>query len=315
MAVNLLLIEAALGSRRRLTRRAALAMPLLLVGLAAWHPAITFWQREFLSQFTALMRGEPMFVTLCAAMALYAVAAARGLPGALDCLALCTGALAVLRPTAAWDDLAQPDALPVAASAVLVLLPAFRRRSLARCFTASCLLLTSLMIANRDTWISEGYGVVPWHLLLAMILITGSFPNDRFAKAIQELGALMLASAALAWAQWNATGDKAAAELSIGSLLFWAYPLATAFLATVYGRYTNNRRYFAAAAVELIVWGSVVGPRCYLLARQQLAGFNYLLLGALSFLLAAVTSLFKTGWPQRWRARHRTMPAGVLRDQ
>lgn len=98
LAVNLLLIEAAFGSRRRSTRIAALAMPPLLVFLAAWHPAVTFWQREFLAQFSSLLPGEPAFVTLCAAIVLYAVATVRGLSGALDCLAVGTGALAVFRP-------------------------------------------------------------------------------------------------------------------------------------------------------------------------------------------------------------------------
>ena len=108
LAVDVLLLESALASGKRLTRVAALALPPLLVGLAAWHPAVTFWQREFLEQFSSLMQGEPMFVTLAATILLYAVAAARRLPGASDCLALSVAALAVLRPAPEWSDLASP---------------------------------------------------------------------------------------------------------------------------------------------------------------------------------------------------------------
>lgn len=188
---------------------------------------------------------------------------------------------------------------------MLIFLPAIARRSSPRVFTASCLMLAALTIANRQTWVTEGFGVVPWHLLLALVLLTGSLPNDRFAKAVQEFGALMLVIAAFAWSSSIAVLERAAGRLSANFLLACAYPLAIALLATIYGRYVNNRRYYAAAAVDLVLWGRIVGPRAYLLARQQLAGLDYLLLGAVSFLLAAVTSLFKTGWPQRWRARRR----------
>lgn len=305
LAVNLLLIEAALRSGRLSTRIAALAMPPLLIALAGWHPAITFWQREFLSQFRVLLPGEPMFVTLGASILLYLLAAVRRLPGAFDCLAFAVAALAVLHPVPHWNDLARPDALPLAACAMLVFLPALRRRSSPRVFFASCLLLAALTIVNRQTWIVEGDGLVPGHLLLALVLLVGSLPNDRFAKAIQELGVLMLVFATVAWWSSLAEVEKTHGGLSARFLLAAAYPLAMALLGTLYGRYTRNRRYFAAVAIELLAWSGVVGPRLYLFARQLLAGFDYLFLGALSFLLAAATSLFKTGWPQRRRARRR----------
>jgi hypothetical protein len=76
-------------------------------------------------------------------------------------------------------------------------------------------------------------------------------------------------------------------------------------LAAAYGRSVNNRRYFAAAAANVVLWSGVVGPRGYALGRDLLAGLDYLLLGGLSFAVAALTSLLKTGWPQRWWARHR----------
>lgn len=89
-------------------------------------------------------------------------------------------------------------------------------------------------------------------------------------------------------------------------MLVCAYPIAAMPLAMAYGRYVNNRRYFAAAALNMTIWCGIIGPRAYAIARHLLAGFDYLLLGALSFAVAAITSLFKTGWLQRRRAKHRT---------
>jgi hypothetical protein len=188
LAVNLLMFEAALRSGRRLTRAAALVMPPLLVALAAWHPADTFWQREFLGQFTSLLHGEPMFLTLCTTVALYALAAARRMPAALDCLAFSVAAFSVIHPTARLSDLADPDSLPVAACGMIVLLPTIVRISSPRLFVAACLMLASLTIEHRQSWLAERFGVVPWHLLLALVLVLGSLPNDRFARWLQEAG-------------------------------------------------------------------------------------------------------------------------------
>ena len=115
----------------------------------------------------------------------------------------------------------------------------------------------------------------------------------------------MLVIAAFAWSAWIPGSERTTGSLSASFLLLVVYPLALALLAAVYGRYAGNRHYYNAAAVDLVLWSIVVGPRPYTLARQFLAGLDYLLFGALSFLLAAVTSLLKTGRPQRWSARHR----------
>jgi hypothetical protein len=309
LAVNLLLIEAALISGRRLTRVVALAMPLLLLALAAYQPAATFWQRQFLKQFSTMLGGEPLFVTLFACIVLYAVAAARRLPGAVDCLALsvaalAVAALAVVRPAAHLSDLADPYPLPIAACGLILFLPALVRRSSARAFVVACLMIASLTIEQRQSWLVEGFGIVPWHLLLAVVLVLGSLPNDRFAKVLQELGAAMLCVPAIAWTAWLPDWEQRVGDGPRS--LFWSfgYPLAAAGLAAVYGRFVDNKRYFGAAAINLVLWSGVVGQRAYVLARQFLAGLDYLLLGALSFLIAALTSLLKTGLPQRWWARY-----------
>src|SRR5581483_1902146 len=108
VAVNLLLMEAALVSGRRSTRVAALVMPLTLLPLAAWQISPTFWQGVFLKDFVKVIGAQPLFVTLVICIALYALATVRRLPGAVDLLSLSVAALAVIRPEAHWADLLHP---------------------------------------------------------------------------------------------------------------------------------------------------------------------------------------------------------------
>jgi hypothetical protein len=93
--------------------------------------------------------------------------------------------------------------------------------------------------------------------------------------------------------------------VSEGLLLTLGIGLMMAIVAVAYGSLVDNKRYFAAAAACAALWSLVVGQRLYDLGRQLLAGFDYLLLGAGSFAIAALISLLKTGLPQRWWMRRK----------
>jgi hypothetical protein len=304
-AVNLLFVEAALVSGRRMTRAVALAMPLALVALAGWHPATTYWQLLFLKDFSQVIGGEPLYMTFLIGVAIYALATARRLPGAVDFLTLSVAGLAVVRPTAHLVDLVRPEPLPILVCGLIQLLPALLHRSSPRLLAAASLVLAALTIEYRESWIYDGQGVVPWHLALAVVLVVGSLPNDRFAGIVQNLGAAMLCMSVVGWATWLAGPSARVVELSWSVALAYAYPLAVAALAMGYGRFVGNKGYYVAATVDVVVWSVVVGQRAYGQGRQILAGLDYLLLGAMSFLIAALISLLKTGLPQRWWTRHR----------
>jgi hypothetical protein len=304
LAVNLLFVEAALVSGRRMTRAVALALPLVLVVLAAWRPATTFWQGRFLSDFSQVTGGEPLFVTVIICVMLYALATARRLPGAADFLTLSVAGLALVRPNAHLADLLHPEPLPVLICGLIQLLPAYLHRSSPRLLAAFGLMLAAATIKYRESWIFEELGVVPWHLALAVVLVVGGLPNDRFAKVVQHLGAAMLALSVIAWTAWLTGSSARAAELSWSASLAYGYPLVVAALAAGYGRIFGNKGYYLAATFDIIVFSAVMGQRAYGHGRQMLAGLDYLLLGALSFTVAALISLVKTGLPQRWWARH-----------
>jgi hypothetical protein len=178
------------------------------------------------------------------------------------------------------------------------------RRSSPRLFLAACMVLAALTIDQRQPWLVDEWGVISWHLLLAVVLIIGASPNDRFARVLQNVGAAMLCLPMLAWAAWSPT---AASNFAAPWRFFLAlaYPLMMAIAAVAYGSLVDNKRYFAAAAACAALWSLVIGQRLYDLGRQLLAGFDYLLLGAGSFAIAALISLLKTGLPQRWWAHRK----------
>jgi hypothetical protein len=313
MAVNLLLIEAAIVSRRPLTRAVSLGMPFLVMALAACRPAATFWQRQFLKAFIETLGAEPLFVTLVVCIAVYALATARRLPGAVDFLSLSVAGLAVVRPEARLVHLLDPDPLPILVCGLIELAPAFSYRSSPRLFAASLLVLVALTIEYQESWVFGQLAVVPWHLLLAIVLVVGSLPRDRFARAMQQVGAVMLCTSVIAWAAWLAGPSATLAGLSWAKLLLvHAYPLAAAALGISYGRFVDNRAYLVTAGANLTLWTVVAGERVYNLLRSLLIGLDYLLWGALSFGVAALISLLKTGLPQRLWSRYRLRrPEGV----
>ena len=302
LAVNVLLLEAALKPGRYVTRAVTLLMPLVLVGVAAWHPATTVWQRRFLDDFTAVLGGVPLFVALAIGIGFYALAALRRLPGALDFLTLALAGLTVIRSVPRPSDLTNPDALPIAACALIQCLPALVHRSTPRLFLAACLLLCALAVEHWQSWVAEGFGIVPLHLLLAVVLVLGSLPNDRFAKVLQRVGIVLLVVPVFGWGLWLRDFAPLAGSYPSALLLPYAYPVGMALLGVAYWRIVRNKRYLVASAGDLGFWSVVVAERGYVAASSYLVGLDYLLWGAASFAAAAGISLLKTGRPQQWWA-------------
>lgn len=304
LAVCTLFMEAALVSGRWSTRLIALTTPVASLVLAVWQPATSFWQRRFLEDFSEVTGGHPLFVSLVACVMLYALATARRLQGAVDCLTLSVAGLAVIRPTAQLADLLHPMPLPILLCGVIQLYPALIRRSSPRLLASACLMLAAFTIEYGKSWIIDEWGVVPWHLTMAIVLVVGGMFNDRFTKVLQNLGAAMLAISAMVWAAWMVTTSVETFEPPWSLWLAYLYPLIAAALAAGYGRFVGNRGYYGVAAVDIIIFSTIAAQRTYDYARQMLAGLDYLLLGALAFVIAALISLVKTGLPQRWWVQH-----------
>lgn len=304
LAANVLLLEGAIVARRRGLQVVALFLPFGLLALAGYNGGMNFWHREFLSDFIQVTGGTPLFYTLIAVVMVHTIAAVRRVPVAADALTLSLAAMAVVAPTAqGLTGYTTPQPLFLLAAGVVQLYAAHRDRSTPRLFAAACLALAAVTSHRYGTWFTDYYGAVAWHLLLAVVLLIGTVPNDRFAMWLQRAGAVLFGALMVAWGfsvsdpRWATPSEGAAAYALAG------YPLAMALLAVTYGWLVGNRAYGIVAAAQVASWAAVTGWRGYGAARQTLAGLSYLLSGAACFVLAALISLLKTGLPQRWWKR------------
>jgi hypothetical protein len=303
-AANVLLIEstspfgvgaAPVGPRLRWARIAALLLPTCLPLLAGYQRGITFWQREFLDQFVQQLGGTPLFFSLLAAMSLYGFAAVRGLPGAADALSAAVAALSVVGPTTMTVSPSGPvQPLALVAAGLIQLYLAERRRSSPRFFAAGCLALIAVSVGSHGTSFTAHSGLLPWHLLVALVLAIGARAGDRFARVWQGVGVALLLLLVLVWAV-IVTDSRFSPGWALS-----VYPLAVALVAAVYGWLVANRAYRAVVVISSCAWLGIGFWHGYQLARQALAGFSYLVGGAVCFLIAAMISLIKAGVPQRW---------------
>ncbi len=305
-AANVLLLEGAITARHKGLQRISLILPIGLLALAGYDGGMNFWHREFLNDLIETTGGTPLFYTLLAMVMMYLVAIARRVPLAAEALTLSLIALAMVTPTAqGLTGYTMPKPLLLLATGMVQLYAAHRNRSTPRLFAAACLALAAVTMNRYGTWFTDYDGAVAWHVLLAVILIIGTVPNDRFARWLQQVGVALFGAFLLAWGiamsepPWAMPADVGA------SRALFAYPLAMALVAAAYGRIVGSRAFQVMAAANFASWLAVAGWRGYGTARQALPGLSYLLGGAAAFLAAALISLLKTGLPQRWWNRNR----------
>ena len=82
-------------------------------------------------------------------------------------------------------------------------------------------------------------------------------------------------------------------------ILLNVYPLAMAAFALVYGLAVKNAWFYGAALGSVCGWLSAPGWNLLQHARRSLAGMDYIVWGAASFLLAFFVSLMKMGFFRR----------------
>ncbi|HVC93102.1 MAG TPA: hypothetical protein VND64_05395 [Pirellulales bacterium] len=300
-AVGLVLLEIGLATRSRWPRALALAVPVVLLALAALNGSSSFVHRQFMADFEQLLGGSPLFLSLVAVVAFYALATARRVPAAYDLLTLAICGLTVIGPhTHDLLELTAPKALPLLAGALLQVWPALARFDSRRWFLAGVGALAAATVQFQGTWFTAHDGFIPCHLLLLIVLAVGAWSRDAWARAWQNLAAVALGLLAVAWSQaaWH---PALTAELPSAAVL--AYPVVMAIVAWGYGRLTHNHFYDVAAAIHTIALAAFAGSHAWVWSRQELPGFDYIAWGMACFALAALISLLKTGVPQRWWAR------------
>ncbi|MDB5349125.1 MAG: hypothetical protein JWN86_372 [Planctomycetota bacterium] len=304
MAIAILLLESGIATKSRLAMRTALAMPILLVGLAALgHRSDPAYQR-FLQLFADGAGGSPMYVALVATALYYAVATWRRVPGSVDFLTAAIVAMSVVGPkTLDGSDLISPTAPPLLAASAIQIVLAISRRSSWRAILAVVGLTTATAVGPIG-WETAMRHFAAAHLALAGAMLIGGIFRGEVARFLRGISALVLAFAA--------TVPIWYAPTSISEDLFRVYPIVPIIAALGYGHFLGGKLFFLAATAGISCWISIFGGRTYAALRRSVVGLDQIALGLLFFSLAASISLIKAGArPGRalWhRARAMVMP-------
>ena len=300
-ALNLLVLEAGLASRRRAVQQLALGLPIGILAVAALGYRDDLVYQRFLGLFTNGLGGTPLYLTPIATTCFYAFAAIRTVPWAWGGLASSLAALAVIGPeTFNWSGLRDPSPWPILAFALLEASLCWRRRESWRGLLAAVGFVTAVGLALPDR-IPVSRTLLVLQLTIVATLILGALFDDRLGRWLQNAGAfahfLACAAAILGVPQLDAgTSPQSFERLALLSIV----------VALGYGAIMKNRLYFVEAAAAATLWLSVVGWKGYLLARQLLVGLDLIVCGLAFFLLAALISLkkagaFPNGFPVLWK--------------
>jgi hypothetical protein len=298
LAAILLLLEAGLVGGSELVVRWAVSAPLALVIMTLVGHRSDAVYRSFLTQFQEVLRGTPLCVTLWIVAGFYLLAALRRVGEANHLL---TGTLVALSFVLAREgsrDSIFLDPLPLTLAGAWQIAIGLRLRHGADFVAGLGIWLLAAALVGQGTWFDAWHGIVPLHLLLAILLGAGYWLNDQTGRYLRRGGIVL----ALVLVTIAALGDRS----SLRELPGWAltlYPFAMAALIVAYGYATGDRWCYAGAGVAMAMGFASCAGRAYFYMLRRVLGLNQLVLGVLFFLLAAVISLLKSGLHQRWLSR------------
>jgi hypothetical protein len=298
-ALDVLWFEAGLASRRRYVPRAALlVLPVLAaVSVAGERPDPVYWRFQHL--FVSGLGASPLFLTVAAAGAFTAYAAARRVPLASGLLTCELIALSVIAPgTLDVDGLVAPQPLPMLAAGVLQLAVALRRNGSFRALVGTGLVLAAVALQMAHSGLADDRGPVLFHLAVAGSMLLGLRFTDEFGRWLGQAGAWLLALGALA-AAWGGAEQFP----RVRPELVAAYPVLAAAACWGFGALTGCRPYLHAAAVSLTGWAGAAGWSGYHALRRAVAGLDWIAGGLAFFSLAAFISLLKAGLVPKWAER------------
>lgn len=298
-AVSALMLEIGLSAKRKGIVTAALFAPALLVLLSGAGHTNDVVYRDFLQTFTRTLGGSPVYLTLVAAGLFFGYARLRRVPGALTGLGIVLAVLSVVGPeTLDLNGLVSPRPWPLLALAILQAAMAVERRSSwSAIVAAACFIATvfagpgvSLEVATKVS--------LAVHLATLAALVIGALFDDEASLSLRVLGTLMLL-----WLGVDAISGEPRLLAIVPETMQASYPILAAAIIAGYGMLMGNRLYLISTALILTIWISIHGWRGYLTLRTLIAGLDQITLGLISFLLAALISLGKTGSLSRWIAR------------
>ena len=310
LAMDLLLIEAAVVSRSRTMQRVAMAaIPgALLLAMADHRPNPVF--QGFLRQFIETLGGSPFFFGLIAVAGLYGYASIRRVPMALGGLTAALLGLVVVGPdTLNLGNLVAPRPLPLLAVAVLELALAVRRRESWRALIAAICVIAAVTIGLEQSSLDGSSGFVAVHLMIIAAILIGASFHDALARILERSAALLLACSCLI----SCWGNREI-FVHVPAELLRIYPPVIILLAAVYGRLSGRHHFVAAAVIGLAGWLTSGGWRFYRDLRRVVVGLDWITSGLAFFVVAAAISLVKTGLLGGWLAGRSELVDQRLRE-
>jgi hypothetical protein len=298
-SLAVLLLEGGITSRSPATQRAALLAPGVLLLLAVAGRQDDFVYERFLHLLMAGLGGSPLFLTLVATIAFYAYAALRQVRYSYTGLTLSLFALGYVAPTSMnLGELVALQPLPLLAAAVLQVVLGLTRHQSWRCLVATGCLIAAIAAGLGQPGLGAHPGFLAYHLALACSMAIGAYFSDPLARWLQQTSAVLLALSCLA-AAW---GDLDLFD-GLPPEALRAYVPAVLVVAAVYAYLTACRSYAIAAAAGFGGWLASAGWRGYLGLKHVIIGLDWITLGLVSFALAALISLAKTGLIAKWQER------------
>jgi hypothetical protein len=300
LALAVLLLEAALVSRRPGLLNAALLAPAGLVALTLFGHRDDHIYQEFLRIFTARLGGDPLYVTLLAVAVFYFYAMLRAAPFAIEALSASLAVLAVIGPnTLATYTFVDPQPLPILAAGIMQLGLGLWRQQSWRCLAAAGLAVAAfLAIPVHDHAWRALQVPIAFHLWLFAILLISEGFDDGLARQLRIVGPclVLLACVYVVSTPINLPGFLPRWTLN-------AYVPMMAGVLLCYGLLPKRRTSLVLAGLILACWMAETCWRGYGLWRQMLVGLDYLVLSLALFAVAILISLTRAGTLARWLKR------------
>ncbi|MGO9111798.1 MAG: hypothetical protein ACLP9L_21435 [Thermoguttaceae bacterium] len=297
-AVNILLLEIGIASRQPGLLRWMMAAPLGLLLLSTWTFAAIPESINLRRMLLDACGCSPLFLTLLAVTALYAVALVRRLPHAVHWLTMATAVLVVVGPST--ESFRGPFSLqvwPLVLLTAIQLCAAIRyRSSLHSLLTAVCA-IALLCVAWPEAIGTRYYGAISAHLLLFAMLLIGAVLRDRVAQFLQRMAVLEI----LFGCVFVLSGEAERWSIARREVLM-IYPGLMLMIAASYGYWLRNHWYQTISLLILACWIVALSGHGYRSLRTTVAGIDQITLGMACLLLGLLVSLWKLGIPQAWLA-------------
>jgi hypothetical protein len=266
----------------------ALGIPAILAVLASTGHRAEAVYLGFLDEFARTAGGTPLYVTLVGSLCFFSYAWWRRVDLAGRAVSVALLSLVCVGPaTRDLDGLVSPQPLPLLCLGLLGIALGCLKRSSWRCLMGCVCIVAAGSTAHVGGVPRLYQATAAYHVILLSVLVLGAVFDDAFGRWLRIAGSVLAVLSCVT----IMLRDGGSFPLWIR----WAYPLAMCVVLTAYGRLVGHQAPAVAAGAIVALWIAEAGWKGYQWLERIMAGFNYIALGMLCFMLAWLTSLAKAG--------------------